>query len=94
MPKGSIRRSLEKDGRVQTATIHRGMSSTAVQKAILDQFKWVQSYTLLVPGRDGSTLEKADNQHPNGNDIVDKRGQVYLREEKSDPFIVSLLHYL
>ena len=92
MPKGSIRRSVEKDGRVQTATIHRGMSSKTVQKAILDQFKWIQSYTLLVAGKDGSTLEKADNQRSNGNDMVDKRGQVYLREEKSDPFIVSLPH--
>lgn len=60
-----------------------------MKQIILSHFKWVQSYTVLSLGRDGNKLEEADNQHPDGNELVDKRGQVYVQEQRGDPFIVS-----
>ncbi len=88
MPKGSSRKDLEKDSRVKVVTINRTMNASQIKLAILKEFQWVHSYTLLTLGPDGNTLQPAANQSPNGNEMVDKRGQVYIHEKRSDPFIV------
>lgn len=69
--------------------IDRSMSGAQVKRVILSQFKWVHSYMLLSLSPDGSKLEIADNQCPDGNEVVDKRGHMYLHEERASPFIVS-----
>lgn len=90
VPKGEERKRLEKRDQVQTVKIYREMNSDEVKEAILNTFKWVRSYTILACQSGGHSLVVSDNQDLNGEEMVKRRGPLYLAIEDSEEYVVSM----
>ena len=91
VPKGEARKRLEKKDRVQVIKIHREMDSDELKEAILNTFKWVHSYSILTCESGGHSLVESDDQNPNGEDVVKRRGPLYLAIKDSDDYVVSVI---
>lgn len=63
---------------MKVVQIDRSMDSEKVHEAILSHFKWVRSYCVMSTNPDGrgARLENADEQSPDGNQLVERRGQL------------------
>ncbi len=94
VPKGERRKELEKTGRVQCIKIDRCMEHQEVKEAILHEFKWVKSFSVLTPDPKtrGNSLKMDNTQNPDGNYIVERRGCLYVTVEEGDEYIVSLTY--
>lgn len=76
---------------MKTIQIDRLMDGEEIKCIILDSFKWVHSYTVLTNSTGktkGNLLVPDPDQNPDGNQLVEKRGHLYLRVDKGDQFIV------
>ena len=77
--------------------IYREMNSDELKGTILNTFKWVRSYTILACQSGGHSLVVNDDQHLNGEELVKRRGPLYLAIEDSEDYVVSmnceLIHY-
>ncbi len=82
---------MERTGRVQCIKIDRYMEYQEVKEAILHEFKWVKSFSVLAPDPKtrGNSLKMDSNQDPDGNCIVERRGCLYVTVEEGDEYIVS-----
>ena len=90
VPKGEDRKRLERRDQVQTVKIYRGMNSDELKEAILNTFKWLRSYTILACQSGGTSLVVNDNQHLSGEEMVKRRGPLYLAIEDSEDYVVSM----
>ena len=90
IPKGEERKRLEKRDRVQTVKIYCEMNSDELKETILNTFKWVRSYTNLACQSSGHSLVVNDNQHLNGEELVKRRGPLYLAIKDSEDYVVSM----
>ena len=93
VPKGEVRKRLEKKDQVQIVAIYREMDSDGVKEAILNTFKWVHSYSILSCESGGHSLIKSSDQSPSGEDIIKRRGPLYLAINNSDDYVVSVIVY-
>ena len=89
VPKGEARKRLEKKDRVQVVKIYREMDFVELKEVILSTFKWVRSYSILTCESGGHSLVESDDQNPNGEDVVRRRGPLYLAIKDSDDYMVS-----
>lgn len=94
VPKGERRKELEKTGRVQVIKIDRCMDDEEVKEAILNEFKWVRSFSLLAPDPKtrGNSLKMDSKQNTDGNCLVEKRGCLYVAVKEGDEYIVRLTY--
>ena len=81
VPKGKIRQDLASRGRILSIRFHRGMSSQDVQEKIEEAFT-SPSFTFLECDS-GHHLIKAAEQELNGEDVVTRKGSLYLCEQFS-----------
>ena len=70
--------------------IYQEMDSDELREAILNIFKWVHSYSILMCESGGHSLVVSENQHPNGEDALKRRGPLYLAIKDSDDYVVSV----
>ena len=73
VPKGEIRKKLERNDRVQIVKISKEMDSAELKEAILNVFKWVRSYTVLACESGGHILVESEIQDPSGEDVIKRR---------------------
>lgn len=89
IPRGDQRKSLEKSGRIKDVSLHRQMSDCEVESAILDAFKWVHCYKVLCVDNKGAHTNLASVQNPSGEEVINKRGFLYLEVVECDDYVVS-----
>lgn len=93
VPKGRIRSKLTKSNQIAKISLRRSMSSSEVQRAIVDAFPAisdVETAKFLCCNKD-NTIIVNDNQLLNGDEAIELAGQgsLYLTRSKTD---VSNLH--
>lgn len=82
MPKGKIRDSLARQGRIQIVRLKRVMTPAQVRNSIFQTFRHINLSCWIYLGLEGSKLKPNTSQNP-GGEIVDRRGALYILESKA-----------
>ena len=57
----------------------------------MNTFKWVHSYSILTCENGGHSLVESDDHNPNGEDVIKRRGPLYLAIKDSNDYVVSVI---
>jgi hypothetical protein len=82
LPRGKIRSDLKKSGRILTVQFRRSMSELQAKNPIMQSFRTLQIESWTVMDTRDNHLEAAENQSLDGEDIINRKGCLYLCQKQ------------
>lgn len=79
LPRGRSRTALIKSGRIKTLQFKRSLTALQVKNKIFQEFKGLEdleSWTVMENKSNHLAISKI--QKPNGNDVINRKGSLYL----------------